>query len=193
MMVKNLELKNLVGCEEKISGESIFLQLADLVAGASERVLRAKSHNKNLKQINRSIWDSLRLSMPVGKWTYQLTSDSCETSLNSLWDYKTLPQLSSHNIDDNNPLRCNCGEVIKSGKIRDYYVHIMSTHPIATVEGIRCQFCNKLIPFWLCTCHDIIDHKMEPPLRGDFYGDMQKDYEVLQAVLKYGIQIVEMG
>jgi len=103
-MVKGLQIKDLIGCDEKVSADSIGLQLADLVAGASERVLRAKSHNKNLAQINRSIWASLRLSLVLGKWTYQLTSDSCEIALSSLWDYGTLPESrSNETVDYNNP------------------------------------------------------------------------------------------
>ncbi len=191
-IVKGLQLTNLVGCDEKISTSSIGLQLADLIAGASERVLRAKTHNRSLKQINQSIWASLRLSLVLGKWTYQLTSDSCEDSLKSLWDYRTLPESASNEtIDSDNPLKCNCGEVFASNKIRDFYSHVIREHPGAVVLGIRCQFCNKLLPFWLSTCHDVMEHQIEPPLRGDFYSDMQKDYEVLQAVLKADIKIVE--
>ncbi len=191
-MGKGLQLKNLVGCDEKVSADSIGLQLADLIAGASERVLRAKTHNKNLAQINESIWSSLRLSLVLGKWTYQLTSDSCEVALSSLWDYRTLPELSSNeNVDHSDPLRCTCGEVIVSGKMRDYYSHVIKVHPTAAVLGIRCRICKKLIPFGLSACHDVIEHNIEPPLRGDFYGDMHRDYEILQIVLKAGIKIVE--
>jgi hypothetical protein len=112
-MVKGFPLKNLVGCGENISADSIGLQLADLLAGAIERVLRAKSYKANLAQINQTIWVNLRLSIALGKWTYQLTSDSCELALKNLWDYKTLPQLNpSETINPNNPLRCNCGGVI---------------------------------------------------------------------------------
>lgn len=193
-LVDGLHFKNLAGCREKVSAHSIGLQLADLIAGASERVLRAKSHHKDLAQINRSIWASLRLSLALGKWTYQLTSDSCEAALESLWDYKTLPQPRSKGaVDRGNPLRCNCGELIASGQIRDFYLHVVRAHPDAQVIGIRCQFCKELIPFWLGACHDVIDHHIEPPFRGDFYGDMQKDYDVLQTILRSGITIVEPG
>jgi len=191
-LVKELQFKNLVGCRESISTDSIGLQLADLIAGATERVLRAKVHNRNLSQINRSIWAGLRLSLALGKWTYQLTADSCEIALESLWDYKTLPQVRSNEIiDPSNPLRCNCGEVISSGRIRDFYSHVIKAHPDAQILGIRCQFCKKLIPLWLGACHDVIEHNIEPPFRGDFYGDMQSDYDILQALLKSDIMIVE--
>ena len=191
-MVKELQLKNLVSCREKVSADSIGLQLADLVAGASERVLRAKIRKNNLAQINQSIWGSLRLSLALGKWTYQLASDSCEIALDSLWDYRTLPQLySNKTVDPKNPLRCSCGKLISSGKIRDYYSHVIGAHPTAEILGLRCQFCKKLIPLWLGACHDVVEHHIEPPFRGDFYGDMQKDYEVLQAILKSSIKIIE--
>lgn len=193
-LTKEVSLKNLAGCEESISEISIGIQLADLVAGATERVLRAKYRQRTLAQINESIWATLRLSLALGKWTYQLTSDSCEAALESLWDYRSLPQIrSNETIDPQNPLRCRCGEVIASGKIRDYYAHVINVHPTGTVQGMRCRICGKLIPMWLGACHEVIEHRIEPPLRGDFYSDMQKDYEVLQALLKARVRIVEIA
>ena len=60
------------------------IQLADLLAGATERVLRAKSHKRRLVQTQQAIWATLRLSLVHGKWTYQFTSDLCEDALDSL-------------------------------------------------------------------------------------------------------------
>ena len=45
---------------------------------------------------------------------------------------------------------------------------------------------------WLGVCHEVIEHRIEPPFRGDFYSDMHRDYEVLQAVLKAKVRIVEI-
>ena len=192
-LTNEVKLRNLAGCQESTSKISIGIQLADLLAGATERVLRAKSHRRRLAQTNESIWATLRLSLVHGKWTYQLTSDSCEASLASLWDYKSLPQIRSNGaIDPQNPLRCSCGEVIASSKMRDYYNHVINVHPTGTVLGLRCQVCGKLIPMWLCACHEVIEHRIEPPFRGDFYSEMHRDYDVLQAVLKAKVRIVEI-
>lgn len=191
-MVNDLQLKNLAGCVEMASKDSIGLQLADLVAGATERVLRAKIHKKELAQTNRSIWASLRLCLPLGTWTYQQTSDSCEVALDDLWDYGTLARSHSNGPSDpNNPLRCNCGVVIIGGEIRDYYSHVIKDHPTSEILGGRCQICSKLIPLWLGACHDVIDHHIQPPFLGDFYRDMQDDYMVLQAVEKSNLTIIE--
>lgn len=193
LLTNEVKLKNLAGCQESTSKTSMGIQLADLLAGATERVLRAKSHKRRLAQTNESIWATLRLSLVHGKWTYQLTSDYCETALESLWDYKSLPEIRSNGaIDPQNPLRCSCGEVIASGKIRDYYNHVINVHPTGTVPGLKCQMCGKLIPMWLGACHEVIEHRIEPPFRGDFYSDMHRDYEVLQAVLKAKVRIVEI-
>jgi len=89
-LTNEVKPKNLAGCQESASKNSMGIQLADLLAGATERVLRAKSHKRRLAQTNESIWATLRLSLVHGKWTYQLTSDSCEAALESLWDYKSL-------------------------------------------------------------------------------------------------------
>jgi hypothetical protein len=192
-LTNEVKLKNLAGCQESTSKTSMGIQLADLLAGATERVLRAKSHKRRLAQTNESIWATLRLSLVHGKWTYQLTSDSYEAALESLWDYKSLPQIHSNGaIDPQNPLRCSCGEAIASSKIRDYYNHVINAHPTGTVPGLKCQMCGKLIPMWLGACHEVIEHRIEPPFRGDFYSDMHRDYEVLQAVLKAKVRIVEI-
>jgi hypothetical protein len=192
-LTDDIKLKNLAGCQECTSKNSIGIQLADLLAGATERVLRAKCHKRRLAQTNESLWATLRLSLVHGKWTYQLISDSCEAALESLWDYKSLPKIDSNRaIDPQNPLRCSCGEVIATGKIRDYYNHVINVHPTGTVPGLKCQMCGQLIPMWLGACHEVIEHRIEPPFRGDFYSDMHKDYEVLQAVLKAKVRIVEI-
>jgi|GEM_PF-5407528 len=192
-LTNDIKLRNLVGCEEQNSKCLMGLQIADLIAGATERVLRAKYHKNSLAQINRSIWEGLRLSLSRGKWTYQLTSELCEMALESLWDYKNLPPTKpSGIIDPQNPPSCNCGQIISSGRIRDFYSHIMEAHPGTKVMGIRCEICKKLVPFWLHACHQTIEHHIEPPFRGDFYSDMQRDYGVLQDVLKSNIKIVEL-
>jgi hypothetical protein len=193
-MTKDIKLKNLVSCEEEVSNRSIGLQIADLIAGAAERVLRAKYHKNVMAQINRSIWEGLRSSLSRGKWTYQLTSDQCELALESLWDYKNLPPTKPGGIiDPQNPPACTCGQIISSSRTRDFYTHVLEAHPGTEVMGIRCKICKQLILFWLDTCHQTIEHHIEPPFRGDFYSDMQRDWDVLQAMRKANIKIVELA
>jgi len=193
-MKKDIKLKNIVSCEGKSSKYSIGLQMADLIAGATERVLRAKYRKTFMAQINRSIWESLRLSLSRGKWTYQLTSERCELALERLWDYQNLPPTTPGGIiDTQNPPRCNCGQVISSGKMRDFYSHVIEAHPGTEIVGIRCKFCKELIPFWLDACHQTIEHHIEPPFRGDFYSDMRRDYDVLKTLRKANIKIVEIA
>jgi len=86
--------------------------------------------------------------------------------------------------------RCGCGKLISSGKMRDFYLHILESHANAVVIGIPCDLCKELIPFGLAACHQFIDHKLEPPIGADFRNEMESDYRVLGKIKKSKIKIV---
>lgn len=177
-------MHNFIACSEEISASSIGIQIADLAAGIAARIFTAKVAGQNLKPNAWNIWKSLRMSLSRGNWSYQLTSGQTESKLASLWDFRYGPNyLNEATVaDKNSRLKCSCGELIASGEIRDYYIHVMEQHPDGQVIGLPCRICNELIPFMMATCHEIIDHSIDPPFRGDFYFDMQKDYAVLQLI-----------
>lgn len=192
MLEKELGIRNVTSCEEGLSNQLRGLQIADLAAGITTRVLRAKYFRHSLKHYQWSIWKSLLGSLLFGSWSYQLTSDDCEVKITSL--LKDIPDESWYKapqvVDANNPASCSCGQIIPGGHLRDFYLHVLECHPDAHVMGFPCSFCKQLIPFGLVACHEILEHDINPPLHGASYGDLQKDYEVLQKVLKANIKIV---
>ncbi len=183
---------NILSNNEDNSSKRRGLQIADLAAGITSRVLRATYFKHGLKTNQWNIWKSLRGSMQFGKWSYQLTSEECESRLLTLWN-ENLPDDSFFGEEvktpDNFP-ECSCGQKIQSRKFRDFYEHVLECHPDSKLLGFKCQFCNEIIPFWLGAGHDIIDHKIEPPLNGNAYAEMQLDHEVLVKIKKQKIQIV---
>jgi hypothetical protein len=192
MLKKELGIKNVVSCEEGLSSLVKGLQIADLAAGITTRVLKAKYTNHRLKSYQWSIWKSLLGSLLFGLWSYQLTSDECEVKLAYLW--KDIPDESWYkasqvsNADD--PSKCSCGQIIPSRHLRDFYLHVLECHPDAHVMGFPCSFCKQLIPFGLSACHDVLEHNINPPFHGAVYGDLQRDLEVLQKVRRSKIKIV---
>lgn len=188
-----LQIKNIVSSEEGISSQSIGLQVADLAAGITARIFNAKYNRRSLKPDQWSIWKSLRGSLLRGNWSYQLTSEDCEARLGSLWEYTDGSWYERGAIEEkntDNQMRCNCGQIISSGKMRDFYGHVLDCHPEGQLLGVPCNVCGELIPFGLGVCHQVREHGIEPPLRGDFFGDMENDYEVLQKIRERGIKIV---
>jgi hypothetical protein len=187
------DLWNIVSSEEGKSSQLRGLQIADLAAGITARVLRAKYAKHSLKPNQWAIWKSLRGSLLWGTWSYQLTSNECEARLLPLWndDYPNESWYEGEKAEVTNDLaKCSCGQTIPSRKLRDFYLHVLEHHPDSHVMGVPCSICNELIPFGLDACHQIIEHGIKPPFRGDFYGEMQSDYEVLQRVKKRGLKIV---
>lgn len=187
------EFWNIVSSEEGKSSELRGLQIADLAAGITARILRAKYARRTPKPNQWAIWKSLRGSLLWGTWSYQLTSNECESRLLPLWndDY---PDESWYVVEKaevaNGLATCSCGQAIASRKLRDFYLHVLEHHPDGHVLGIPCSICNELIPFGLHACHQIIEHGIKPPFRGDFYGEIKSDYEVLQRVKEGGLKIV---
>jgi len=192
MREKELGIKNIVSCEEGSSSLVKGIQIADLAAGITTRVLKAKYMSRHLESYQWSIWKSLLGSLLFGSWSYQMTSDECESKLASLW--KDIPDESWYRPpevnDADNPARCSCGQVTPSRHLRDFYLHVLECHPDAHVMGFPCSFCKQLIPFGLGACHEIFEHNINPPLHGAAYGDLQKDFEVLQKVRRARIKIV---
>lgn len=70
-------IKNVISCEEDQSNQLRELQVADLTAGITSRVLRARYSRQSLKKYQWSIWKSLLGSLLFGSWSYLLTSDAC--------------------------------------------------------------------------------------------------------------------
>ena len=187
------QLRNIASVEENTSSQSMGLQIADLAAGVTARILSAKYKKHPLKPDQWAIWKSLRGSLLWGDWSYQLTSDHCEARLAPVWKYTDRSWYEHDLIEEknkNNPPGCSCGQSIPSGRMRDFYLHVLEFHPKCQVIGFPCNICGELIPFGLGGCHQLIKHGIRPPLRGDFYGDMQGDYEVLQKISEQGIEIV---
>jgi hypothetical protein len=189
-----LQLKNIISSEEGISSQSIGLQVADLAAGITARVLNARYNRRSLKPNHWSIWKSLRGSLLWGNWSYQLTSDDCEARLSSLWEFTDgawYERGLAKEKNKVNPMRCStCGQIISGGRICDFYQHVLEYHPDGQLIGFPCDICGELIPFGLGACHKVRDHGIEPPLRGDFYGDMRNAYEVFKKIRERGMKIV---
>lgn len=188
-----LQIRNIISSEEGVSSQSIGLQIADLAAGITARVLNAKYNGRSLKPDQWSIWKSLRGSILRGNWSYQLTSEDCEARLSSLWEFTDGPWYERGSIEEknkDNPMRCNCGQIISSGRMRDFYLHVLDCHSEGQLIGVPCSICGELIPFGLGACHEVREHGIKPPFRGDFYGDMQNEYEVLQKIRERGMKIV---
>ena len=187
-------LRNIISSEEGISSQSIGLQVADLAAGVTARVLNAKYNRRSLKPNCWSIWKSLRGSLLWGKWSYQLTSDDCEARLSSLWEFTDGAWYEGGLAKEKSKddlMRCStCGQIISSGRMCDFYQHVLEYHPDGQLIGFLCDICGELIPFGLGVCHKVRDHGIKPPLRGDFYGDMQNAYEVFQKIRKRRLKIV---
>ena len=57
------------------------LQIADLAAGVTARILSVKYKKHSLKPDQWAIWKSMSGSLLWGDWSYQLTSDHCEARL----------------------------------------------------------------------------------------------------------------
>lgn len=187
------ELWNIVSSEEDNSSRLRGLQVADLAAGITARVLRAKYVKSPLKPNQWTIWKSLRGSLLWGTWSYQLTSNECEARLLPLWNdnYPNESWYVREKADvTNDPVKCSCGQTIPSRKLRDFYLHVLECHPGGHVMGVPCSMCKELIPFGLDACHQIIEHGIKPPFHGDVYGEMQSDYEVLQRIREKGLKIV---
>ncbi len=184
-------LVNIVSCIEEISSRSVGIQIADLAAGITERVLTAKLAGQSLKPDGLAIWKSLRASLSRGNWSYQLTSETTESKLASLWDYSYGPDFLDDTsvINKDNSPKCSCGASIPIGQMRDFYIHVIDQHPHGSVMGLPCRFCKELTPLFLATCHEVIDHSIDPPFRGDFYFEMQKDYAVLQLLRASRVRI----
>jgi len=195
MIEMGLGIKNVISSEEGPSSQLRGLQIADLAAGITTRVLRARYLRRSLKQYQWSIWKSLLGSLLFGSWSYQLTSDACEAQIASL--LKVTPDESWYKepqfVDANNPPSCSCGQIISSGHLRDFYLHVLECHPDTQVIGFPCTFCKELIPFGLGACHDVLEHGINPPLLGASYGELERDHEVLEKVKKAKIKIVFPG
>ena len=192
MIKMGLGIKNVISSEEGLSTRLRGLQIADLAAGITARVLRARYSRRSLKQYQWSIWKSLVGSLPFGSWSYQLTSDACEAEIVPL--LKVLPDESWYKepqfVDANNPPSCSCGLIITSGHLRDFYLHVLDCHPDAQVMGFPCSFCKELVPFGLGACHAVLEHGINPPLLGASYGELKRDHEVLEKVRIAKIKIV---
>lgn len=188
-------MRNFLSCSEEMSSHAIGIQIADLAAGIATRVFSAKFSGRTLKAEGWSIWKSLRASLTRGNWSYQLTSELAESKLNPLWDDKFGPSFLEKPsiIDKDNPLRCNCGTLITSGKISDFYLHVIEQHPSGEIIGLACPICGELVPLFLGSCHEIIDHSIDPPFRGDFYFEMRKNHAVLQLVKASGVKITALA
>lgn len=189
----SLGLGNIVSSEEGTSSQLRGLQIADLSAGITSRVLKAKYMKYPLKPDQWAIWKSLRGSLLWGTWSYQLTSDDCEARLLSLWEesYPNESWYKRETMDNtHDSSKCSCGQTIPSRKLRDFYLHVLECHPDGQVIGITCSICKEVIPFGLDACHQIVEHGIKPPFRGDVYGEMQSDYEVLQRIREKGLKIV---
>lgn len=89
--------------------------------------------------------------------------------------------------------RCTCGQIIYSGKIRDFYMHVMQAHPDMVIPGVRCHLCEKVIPGGLITAHQFIDHHLRPPVGLEYNDDMERDYKVLQLMKSSNLKITEAG
>lgn len=89
--------------------------------------------------------------------------------------------------------RCHCGEIILSGQIRDYYLHIMEKHPGATITGVRCHLCQKVIPYGLTNCHMYMEHNIKSASGVDNKEELVSDYKVLAKIKEKGIAIIDQS
>jgi hypothetical protein len=97
------------------------------------------------------------------------------------------------NQNYNDLTRCKCGEVILSGKVRDYYTHIMEKHPEATITGVRCHLCQKVIPYGLTNCHMFMEHNVKSASGTESRQEMMNDYMVLNKMKEKRILIIDQS